>query len=99
MGLNDVLDGVYTAQIEEQTRRVDLRLEMFCRDPGSPPVVQVLLDLPGEPLHPLVQPLPRHRVAGADVPRLVQQPLQTCSNTMMISLAECWVVEDCATNN
>ena len=38
--------------------------------------INILLDLAGEPLHALVQPLPGHGVAGADVPRLVHDPLE-----------------------
>ena len=51
---------------------------------SSSPGPHVLLDLPSEPLYPLLQSLPRGGVTGADVPWLVQDPLQTWQNDELI---------------
>lgn len=39
--------------------------------------LHIFFDLACKPLHALVKALPGHGVAGADVPRLVQDPFKT----------------------
>ena len=43
---------------------------------SSSPGRHVLLDLSSEPLYPFLQTLPCGGIAGADVPRLIQEPLK-----------------------
>ncbi len=61
---------------EEEEKFSNQKSQHFSILPSPSRLVHVLLDLRGEPLHPLVQPLPSGRVGRADVPRLVHDLLQ-----------------------